>query len=126
MDEQYAAFTIEDKDEEGLFFEAGTDELSEIDDRWLLVGRFLTNRSIDFQPMQNKMATLWQPGRGLYVKELDPNLYLFQFYHEVDIERVVEGSPWTFDRAPLIFERETGHQSSTCSINKVRIMGSIT
>ncbi|XP_060972000.1 uncharacterized protein LOC115703869 [Cannabis sativa] len=55
--------------------------------------------------MQNKIATLWQPGRGLYVKELDSNLFLFQFYHEVDIERVIEGSPWTFDRAPLIFER---------------------
>uniref|UniRef100_A0A803PKJ9 DUF4283 domain-containing protein n=1 Tax=Cannabis sativa TaxID=3483 RepID=A0A803PKJ9_CANSA len=55
--------------------------------------------------MQNKMASLWQPGRGVYVKELSHNHYIFQFYHEVDIERVIEGSPWTFDRAPLVFER---------------------
>ncbi|KAM6543681.1 hypothetical protein CsatB_008128 [Cannabis sativa] len=105
MEEQYAAFSIHDDDEEGLIFEAGADGLAEIDDRWLLVGRFLTNRAIDFQAMQNKIATLWQPGRGLYMKELDSNLFLFQFYHEVDIERVIEGSPWTFDRASLIFER---------------------
>uniref|UniRef100_A0A803P0Y7 Reverse transcriptase domain-containing protein n=1 Tax=Cannabis sativa TaxID=3483 RepID=A0A803P0Y7_CANSA len=105
MKEQYATLNIDDEDNEGLLFEAGVDELQEIDGRWLLVGRFLTNKSIDFQAMQNKMATLWQPGRGLYVKELDPNLFLFQFYHEVDIERVIEGSPWTFDRVPLIFER---------------------
>ncbi|XP_060965178.1 uncharacterized protein LOC133034161 [Cannabis sativa] len=63
----------------------GADGLAEIDDRWLLVGHFLTNRSIDFQAKQNKFATLWQPGR-------------------VDIERVIKGSPWTFNRAPLIFE----------------------
>uniref|UniRef100_A0A803NWD5 Reverse transcriptase domain-containing protein n=1 Tax=Cannabis sativa TaxID=3483 RepID=A0A803NWD5_CANSA len=62
-------------------------------------------KAVSLVAMQNKMATLWQPGRGLYVKELYLNLYLFQFYHEVDIERVVEGSPWTFDRARLIFER---------------------
>uniref|UniRef100_A0A803PKP9 CCHC-type domain-containing protein n=1 Tax=Cannabis sativa TaxID=3483 RepID=A0A803PKP9_CANSA len=105
LTENYSSFTVDDDDEEGLLFEVGEDGLAEIDDRWLLVGRFLTNRSIDFQAMQNKIATLWQLGRGLYVKELDPNLFLFQFYHEVDIERVIEGSPWTFDRAPLIMER---------------------
>uniref|UniRef100_A0A803PRW0 Reverse transcriptase domain-containing protein n=1 Tax=Cannabis sativa TaxID=3483 RepID=A0A803PRW0_CANSA len=100
-----SGIAIEEDDEEGLLFDNVSDDLSEIDDRWLLVGRFLTNRPIDFQAMQNKIATLWQPGRGLYVKELEPNLFLFQFYHEVDIERVIEGSPWTFDRAPLVFER---------------------
>ncbi|KAM6558692.1 hypothetical protein CsatA_027931 [Cannabis sativa] len=100
-----SGLAIEEDDEEGLLFDNVSDDLSEIDDRWLLVGRFLTNRPIDFQAMQNKIATLWQPGRGLYVKELEPNLFLFQFYHEVDIERVIEGSPWTFDRAPLVFER---------------------
>uniref|UniRef100_A0A803QQI1 Reverse transcriptase domain-containing protein n=1 Tax=Cannabis sativa TaxID=3483 RepID=A0A803QQI1_CANSA len=55
--------------------------------------------------MQNKMASLWKPGRGVYVKELSHNHYIFQFYHEVDIERVIEGSPWTLDHAPLIFVR---------------------
>uniref|UniRef100_A0A803PA88 DUF4283 domain-containing protein n=1 Tax=Cannabis sativa TaxID=3483 RepID=A0A803PA88_CANSA len=65
LTENYASFSIEDDDEEGLLFEAGEDGLAEIDDRWLLVGRFLTNRSIDFQAMQNKIASLWQPGRGL-------------------------------------------------------------
>uniref|UniRef100_A0A803QIQ3 DUF4283 domain-containing protein n=1 Tax=Cannabis sativa TaxID=3483 RepID=A0A803QIQ3_CANSA len=75
MERQVTAFAIDD-DEEGLLFEKADDGLSEIDDdRWLLVGRFLTNRSIDFQAMQNKMATLWQPGWGLYVKELDSNLF---------------------------------------------------
>lgn len=41
----------------------------------------------------------------MYVKELGPNLYLFQFYHTLDINGVVDGSPWTFNRTPLIFER---------------------
>ncbi|KAM6543328.1 hypothetical protein CsatB_007775 [Cannabis sativa] len=122
LSEDYAGFTIDDEDEEGLLFEAGEDGLAEIDDRWLLVGRFLTNRSIDFQAMQNKIATLWQPGRGLYVKELDPNLFLFQFYHEVDIERVIEGSPWTFDRAPLIMERVShGVNPRTIPLNKIEL-----
>uniref|UniRef100_A0A803NPV8 Reverse transcriptase domain-containing protein n=1 Tax=Cannabis sativa TaxID=3483 RepID=A0A803NPV8_CANSA len=68
------------------------------DDRWCLVGKFLTNRSIDFDAMRHMMASLWQPDKGVYIKELDSNRYLFQFYHELDIEAVIEGSPWTFNR----------------------------
>uniref|UniRef100_A0A803PWA8 Uncharacterized protein n=1 Tax=Cannabis sativa TaxID=3483 RepID=A0A803PWA8_CANSA len=60
---------------------------------------------IDFLSMQHTMASLWQPGKGMFVKELQTNLYLFQFYHEADIERVIEGSPWTFNKFQLVFER---------------------
>ncbi|XP_060965565.1 uncharacterized protein LOC115700201 [Cannabis sativa] len=120
LEDQYAAFNIEDEEEEELIFEGGNDDSADIDDRWCLVGRFLTHRSIDFQAMQNKMAQLWQPGRGLYVKELEHNLYLFQFYHEVDIERVMEGSPWTFDRVPLIFERlKQGENPRSVVLNRI-------
>ncbi|KAM6583826.1 hypothetical protein CsatB_010828 [Cannabis sativa] len=94
-----------EEDNDRLLLDDDDGDLSEIDDRWCLVGRFLTKRSIDCQAMQHKKASLWQPNRGLYVKELDPNHFLFQFYHEIDITRVIDSSPWTFDRVPLIFER---------------------
>uniref|UniRef100_A0A803PF19 Reverse transcriptase domain-containing protein n=1 Tax=Cannabis sativa TaxID=3483 RepID=A0A803PF19_CANSA len=94
-----------DDDDGGLLYDTNEKELSEFDDRWCLVGRFLTERTLDFMAMQHKMASLWRPGRGLFVKELEENLYLFQFYHPIDIDRVVEGSPWTFDRVPLVFSR---------------------
>ncbi|KAF4365015.1 hypothetical protein F8388_001763 [Cannabis sativa] len=44
-------------------------------------------------------------GMGMYVKELGGNKYIFQFYHEIDIQRVMDRSPWTFKNAALIFER---------------------
>lgn len=42
---------------------------------------------------------------GVYMKELDANLYLFQFYHEVDVKRVMEGCPWSFNIRALIMSR---------------------
>ncbi|KAF4378899.1 hypothetical protein G4B88_008369 [Cannabis sativa] len=41
-----------------------------IDDRWCLVGRFLSNRMIDFDKMQNILASLWQPGMGISYKNI--------------------------------------------------------
>lgn len=39
------------------------------------------------------------------MKEIEPNRYIFLFYHEVDIKRVIEGSPWIIGRFQLLFER---------------------
>lgn len=54
------------------------------------------------------------------MKELEPNIYIFQFYHEIDIKCVLEGSPWTFDRFQLVFERlKVGDNPRTININNI-------
>ncbi|KAM6568954.1 hypothetical protein CsatB_016939 [Cannabis sativa] len=105
LNEQYAQISLEDE-EEGVLL-GGDDEGEEIafDDRWCLVGKFLTGRTLDFDAMRHMMASLWQPGKGVYIRELDTNRYLFQFYHELDVQAVVDGSPWTFNKCPLVFHR---------------------
>lgn len=118
----FEMLNLEDEEHGGLVYEERVEELSEIDLRWCLLGRFLTDYPIDFQAMQHKLASLWRPGRGMYVKQIDTNRYLFQFYHELDIKRVVEGSPWTFGRFHLVFERlKEGDNPRTISINKMDI-----
>uniref|UniRef100_A0A803QSK4 DUF4283 domain-containing protein n=1 Tax=Cannabis sativa TaxID=3483 RepID=A0A803QSK4_CANSA len=41
----------------------------------------------------------------MYAKDLGGNRSNFQIYHEIDVQRVIERSLWTFKNAPLIFER---------------------
>ena len=105
MEESFAKFNMEEEEQGGISYEDETEDLCEIDLRWCLVGRFLTDSAIDFQAMQHKMASLWKPRRGMFVKPLEANRFMFQFYHEIDIKRVVEGSPWTFGRFHLAFVR---------------------
>lgn len=107
LEAQLEQTEIRDAAEDHLFYgsEGENEESPDGEENLCLVGRFLTTRILDFRAIQHKMASLWQPGKGICIKELEPNLLLFQFYHEVDMERVIEGSPWTFDRVPLIFER---------------------
>uniref|UniRef100_A0A803QJ80 Reverse transcriptase domain-containing protein n=1 Tax=Cannabis sativa TaxID=3483 RepID=A0A803QJ80_CANSA len=106
LERQYADIQLEEEDEGGINYEGeDRDDEDTFDARWALVGRFITDQTIDFDAMQNKLAALWRPKRGLYVKLLDSNRFLFQFFHEIDIVRVIEGSPWTFNRVVLIFQR---------------------
>lgn len=102
--------TLEDEEDDGLAFQGGIGEdqtegqgdyVAELG----LVGRFLSEGVIDFPSMPQTMAALWRLGKGVYIKEVDVNLYVFQFYHEIDINRVIEGSPWSFNRKFLVFAR---------------------
>lgn len=122
MEESFVMISLEEEEEGGLMYEGYAEESSEIDLRWCLVGRFLTDVSVDFQAMQHKMASLWRPERGLYVKPLESNRFIFQFYHEIDIKRVIEGNHWTFERFHLVFTRlKEGDNPRTVAINSMDI-----
>lgn len=41
---------------------------------------------------------------GINIKELEPGIYLFQFYHREDKLWVLNGGPWNFDNAMLLVE----------------------
>ncbi|CAN1792947.1 hypothetical protein LINPERHAP1_LOCUS19865 [Linum perenne] len=50
-----------------------------------LAGFFLTNKRYNFNVMKHRMATIWQPGRGLQVQDLGDGLLLFRFFHAKDV-----------------------------------------
>lgn len=84
-----------DEEEGGLEIEQSAGDVTGLqiqgfDPKLCVVGRFISEGKVDFMAMQHTMAALWKPGRGVYMKELDLNLYLFQFYHELDVKRVME------------------------------------
>uniref|UniRef100_A0A803NYV8 DUF4283 domain-containing protein n=1 Tax=Cannabis sativa TaxID=3483 RepID=A0A803NYV8_CANSA len=122
IEDQYASITLEGEDNSDFAFDFVEEGEQPIDEKWCIVGRFLTERAIDFDVMRHMMASLFQPGKGMYVKELKPNRYLFQFYHEIDLERVIEGSPWTFNRIQFVFERlHYGQDPRSLTINHLDI-----
>lgn len=78
------------------------------------MGKFISEGKVDFLAMQHTLAALWKPGRGVFIKELDVNLYLFQFYHEIDVKRVMEGCPWSFNRRALVISRLKEGKNPRC------------
>lgn len=51
--------------------------------------------------MKSKLADIWKPAMGVTIKEIDPGIYLFQFYHIKDLKWVMNGGPWSFDNIML-------------------------
>ena len=103
--DRYERVSIDDDEEAGLVIEQPEESDVPTSMQWCLVGRFLTDRMINRHSMKNTLAAIWRLVRGVLIKDLQPNLFLFQFFHELDLVGVLNGSPWTFDRHLFIIRR---------------------
>lgn len=98
-----ASLFVDGDDDDGIVYGQGELE-DKVDYSLCLVGRFVTDRPINYNDMSYSLAELWRPGEGVHVHELNGGLYLFHFFHEVDLYRVMILGPWTFDNHALILE----------------------
>lgn len=101
LEDMYAKMTLEEEDEGGVL--VGEEPITNDVQTYVLVGRFLTDKNINFNAMQNVLASLWRPKEGMEVHDLGNSRYSFVFFHMLDLQKVMEGGPWTFEQSMLVF-----------------------
>ncbi|XP_031104042.1 uncharacterized protein LOC116007477 isoform X3 [Ipomoea triloba] len=115
--DQCADLTIEDEETGGL--EAPYTDVVHVES-WDLVGRFITDRNIKFDHMQQVMASTWRPLMGVRILSLDENLFLFQFPHVKDMQRVIDDGPWSFENNILVCKQvQLGIRPEDVGLDKV-------
>ncbi|PPR86420.1 hypothetical protein GOBAR_AA34272 [Gossypium barbadense] len=105
MEEILADLRIEEDVESGEseLLEIEPEEISvEQSSTFCLVGCFLTATTINFQSMSLVMANLWHPIGGVSITDIGDKRIIFRFYCEVDRDKVIKGSPWTFNNHLLL------------------------
>ncbi|MBA0553787.1 hypothetical protein Golob_012936, partial [Gossypium lobatum] len=115
MENDIANLTLEDDKDDILMISNNRDAPIEVYDL-CLVGRFLTTSVIHFPIMRSTMANLWhnnEEHNGKFMAHSEKSTdfrsgekrFLFKFLHKIDLERVQNGSPWTFNNHLLVLHR---------------------
>ena len=82
------------------------------------------NRPVNSQTMKSTLAFISRPVKGVHVKGLNPNIFLFFFFHELDMQRVINEGLWTFDRQLLHTKiLHARHGSSISENSSSRLLG---
>jgi 14-3-3 protein epsilon len=89
-------------DEGGIIFDDDNIQNEAVNLNLCLIGRFLTEKSIRTNIIKEHLANLWMPQRQVTIKKVASSLFLFQFYHRIDKDRVVSGGPWSFENHMLV------------------------
>lgn len=89
IEQSYANLSINDDGEDGLILEDVNEGTRTTDWALCLVGSFITNMKVNFMAMQDTLAGIWRPVKGVCMEESNvPNLFLFKFFHDLDMQRV--------------------------------------
>lgn len=102
MEVPMAGLSLSVDEDEELVLDIESEETITEFSEFCLVGRFLTDRHVNFNAMKHRLASIWRPGKGICIKEINSHLFLFQFFHILDLKRVMDGGPWSFDNHLLL------------------------
>ncbi|KAL8545825.1 hypothetical protein ACS0TY_005807 [Phlomoides rotata] len=102
-------------DEEVLRVDLDLEEKSEVSS-WCLVGKVLTNKPLNAFGFLESMKRAMAPTGGFAAREIDKNLFSFQFNSEMDLRAVLEREPWHFDKNVLVL-KEFGRGQQPADVN---------
>lgn len=54
---------------------------------------------------EERMTTIWEPVSWVAIKESKKCVFFFQFFHKLDMQKVINGGPWNFDGQLLILSK---------------------
>jgi hypothetical protein len=88
----------------------GAEEVEElrIKGKRCLVGRLDVPKRINKKAFKTFLSRIWRLGGDLFCKEIQDNLWIFEFEKDSDRRRVLEGRPWSYDRTILIINELEG------------------
>lgn len=103
VEDYMARLNIDGEEDDGFEFRVGgLAEEGEFNANLCLLRRFLSDKPIRSHIMKDRLSGIWRPGRGVLIKEVELGLFRFQFFHKVDLLRILNGGPWSFDNYMLV------------------------
>lgn len=87
-----------------------------------LLGRFLSDKPVNFRAAKNLLRTVWRMGNDLKIVELGEELFQFKFSLESQLKWVIENGPWCFDNHLLVLRRwEKGMTAMNVSFPRIQL-----
>ena len=98
LDEMWARFSLSEEEECGVEV-SWQKELAV----HRLAGKFLTKQVLNVDDVARTFKPLWKPIGELKIWDIVDNILLFEFEDILDLERVIEFEPWSYDRNLVVF-----------------------
>ena len=107
LDDLWARFTLSEEEVQG----ADVPSSKEVSVH-RLAGKFLTKRIVNAEAVARTFKPLWKPNGGLKIRDMGRNVLVFEFDDALDLERVLEFEPWSYDKSLVIFQKTESVESA--------------
>ena len=77
-----------------------------------LAAKFFTKRVVNAEAVSRTFKPLLELIREMKIRDIGGNILLFEFDDALDLERVLELEPWTYDKSLVVFQRVVDVESA--------------
>ncbi|XP_019153869.1 PREDICTED: uncharacterized protein LOC109150415 [Ipomoea nil] len=113
---------VHEIDEEPPVLERADEVIERLTQRWGDIA-LEEEEEIGFEPVGESVGVVTERRNGdgcVLVTEIQPGLFMFIFYDETDMRRVLDEGPWSFDNSTLVCRQvELGTRPTTVELNSV-------
>ena len=93
-DSEGRRYVVQDSMEEGEFF---------------VVARFYFGRVLNMEAIARTFKMLWRTRKGFEVRDMGNHRVLFVFLDRADVDHVIQGEPWAFDKHLMTLKEVEKH-----------------
>lgn len=85
----------------------------------MLAAKFLTPRFLIMDVVARTFKQLWRSTNGFKIKRLGDHKVLFVFDNLLDVDRIIQNQPWSFDKHFVVIQRyDSDTPTSNFSLTK--------
>ena len=75
---------------------------------FIIAAKFLTSRFLQMEVMARTFKQFWRTNKGFRIQNQGNNTVLFFFESLVEVDKILRGQPWSFDKHLIVMQRYSG------------------
>ena len=95
---------------ESISLGSSTTEAAKLVGKNCIVMRVLSHKCMKIEALRKNLRTLWKPNKGMQINEIGDDLFLVEFGDSRDKRRLMDMSPWTYEKQLILMEEFVGEQ----------------
>ena len=108
LEELWRKLSFMEEEDEGIVLGNNSTIAAKARGRLCAVLKILTYKSVHVGALRKNLRMLWKPSKGVNISELDDDLFLAEFRDERDKKRIMDMSPWSYEKQLVIIQEFEG------------------
>ena len=75
---------------------------------FITAAKFLTRRALNLEVVARTFRQLWKSVSGFKIRSIEDHIVLFVFSSQLDVTRIFQSEPWSFDKHLVVLESFEG------------------